>query len=79
MAYLKQVSIAVDQLLNALSGGYADETLSARAWRTEYAGKMWGRILRPVIDALFFFDPDHCRNSFLSEVDRLHFPPAYRK
>ena len=29
---LKQVRIAIDQLLNALLGGYADESLSSRAY-----------------------------------------------
>lgn len=32
-AYWKQVLIALDQLLNTLFRGYADETLSSRAWR----------------------------------------------
>ena len=30
---MKQVAIAFDQLINTLLGGYADETLSARAHR----------------------------------------------
>lgn len=30
---MMQTAIAIDQLLNALLGGFADETLSARAWR----------------------------------------------
>lgn len=32
---LKQIAIAFDQLLNAMLGGMADETLSARAHRTQ--------------------------------------------
>lgn len=49
---LKQIAIAFDQLLNALLGGMADETLSARAHRT---GSAW----EPLIDALFFWQADH--------------------
>ena len=29
----KQVLVALDQLVNALFGGWADETLSSRCWR----------------------------------------------
>ncbi len=38
---MKQVAIAIDQLLNALLGGWADETLSARMWR--HRGLPWWR------------------------------------
>ena len=37
--YLKQVLIAFDQLINALLGGWADESLSAHAWRQHLEGK----------------------------------------
>lgn len=37
--YLKQVLIAFDQLINALLGGWADETLSSRAWRHYVKGR----------------------------------------
>ena len=79
---LLHIGIAVDQLLYVLltlGAGSPDETLSAAAWRTERDGKWLGRIFRPLIDALFWFDPDHCRNSFESEVNRLHLPKEYRE
>ena len=63
-ARVKQILIAVDQLANTLIGGWADETLSARAWREQWR-------IRPLIDTVFFFDPDHCRASFESERLRL--------
>lgn len=68
---LKQIAIAFDQLLNALLGGMADETLSARAHRT---GSAW----EPLIDALFFWQTDHCFESYLSEKERKQLPPEYR-
>ena len=68
---LKQIAIALDQLANALLGGMADETLSARAHRT---GSSW----EPVIDALFFWQDDHCFESYLSEKERKQLPPEYR-
>ena len=74
--------IAFDQLAFAtLTLGHSspDETLSAAAWRWEQAGKLRGRVLRPLVDTLFWFDPKHCQTSFESEVNRLHLPPEYRK
>ena len=73
-----QILIALDQLVNALIGGWADETLSSRAWRMERAGKPWGRLLRPLIDALMFFDPQHCFSSFRAEREQRQQPPECR-
>lgn len=75
---MKQFLIAFDQLVNTIFGGYADETLSARAYRTEQEGKLWGKVFRPIIDVIFFFDPNHCMESYLSEVKRKQFPNHYR-
>lgn len=80
--YVWQVLIALDQLGNALLFGHADETLSARMYRYEQAGKWMGRILRPLVDAFFYVitfggDKHHCRESFESELLRRHLPPLY--
>lgn len=75
---MKQIAIAFDQLLNALLAGHADETLSARAYRTESSGKLFGRFFRPLIDTIFFFDKDHCKQSYLSEFERKQLPSHYR-
>lgn len=77
---LKQILIALDQLLNTLlfwlpGGCWADETLSARAWRCRNT-KPFDKI-QPVIDRLFF-DPSHCLDSYLSERRRFQLPPEYR-
>jgi hypothetical protein len=69
--------IALDQFLFSiltLGGSYPDETISACAWRMEQQGRLQGRIFRPLIDRLFWFDPHHCANSSLSEKLRLHSP-----
>lgn len=70
---IKQVFIALDQLANTLFNGYADETLSSRAHRRQHKNRFWkyGRI---VIDALFFWQKDHCYNAYLSEQKRKHLP-----
>jgi hypothetical protein len=68
---LKQFAIAVDQLVNTLAGGWADETISSRAHRTSPR-------LAKVIDTLLWFDEDHCRQSYLSERTRNQCPPELR-
>ena len=73
---LKQILIALDQLVNALFGGWADETLSARCWRCR--DRQPFKLLEPVIGRLFF-DPSHCLESYLSERRRFQLPPEYRQ
>ena len=68
------VLIALDQLayvLVTLGHGSPDETMSAAAWRMELDGKWQGRVFRPLIDTLFWFDPDHCKAAYYAEVQRL--------
>lgn len=76
--YLLQNLIAIDQRLNALLGGWADETLSSRAWRAYYDKKPFGLFFKPLIDTLFFFQKDHCFKSYLSERTDRHQPPENR-
>lgn len=76
--WVQQVLIAVDQLINAIFGGWCDETLSSRAWRMDRAGKPWGRITRPLIDSLFWFQREHCFNAYQEERKRLQSPPESR-
>ena len=67
MGYGKSVLIALDQLVNALCGGWPDETLSSRAWRWHLTGvRSWPLRLLDSI-ARFFGDKDHCRESYESE------------
>lgn len=78
---LLNLLIAFDQLawvLLTLGNGSPDETISAAAWRMEQQGKRAGRWLRPVIDALFWFDPDHCRKAYNSEFHKIQLPGTYR-
>lgn len=81
--YLLNILIAVSQLGNTLLGGYPDESMSARAWRTGSRGRWPGRVTRPLIDALFFVltmgrDDNHCRDAYDSERLRGQFPDHYR-
>ena len=38
MAYLHNLLVACDQLVNAVMGGWPDETLSSRCWRWHVDG-----------------------------------------
>ena len=73
---MKQILIAIDQLLNTLLLGMADETLSARLWRTRHPMRRW-------VDVLFWWDREgpvrHCELSYRAELLRHHLPARYRK
>lgn len=78
MGYGKALLIALDQLLNALCGGWPDETISSRAWRWELSGRRsWPRKLIDGL-ALILGDRDHCRESFGSERLGRQLPPELR-
>lgn len=72
-----QVLISLDQFVNTLLCGYADETLSARAYRHAEIKKdrRWPMTL---INALFFWQDDHCKHAYESELERSHLPPGMR-
>lgn len=78
MTWLKALLIALDQFINALLGGWPDETLSSRCWRWEQAGvRSWPR---KVLDgvARLLGDRDHCRLSYESERMGRQLPPELR-
>ena len=75
--WIKQNLIAFDQLINSWLGGWADETISARSWRLGRNGGGW-HYARIAIDALFFFEKQHCFNAYLSEYDRRQIAAEYR-
>lgn len=74
---MRQFLIAFDQLVNTVAGGWADETLSARAWRRSSMHLGWDT-LRVAIDLLFFWQEEHCRAAFWAEYNRKQLPKAYR-
>ncbi|WP_032092075.1 hypothetical protein [Necropsobacter rosorum] len=80
-SWLYHVLIALDQLANALSGGAADETFSSRCYRGAVLSanpkKRW-RFWFRFVNALFF-DKDHCKTAYESEVNRKQFPPDFQK
>ena len=74
---LSQIPIAIDQFVNTLFGGWADETISRAAWRKRNEGKGW-RFLRCLIDCIFFWQKDHCKQAYRSELDRKQLPEELR-
>ena len=76
--YLYHLFIAVDQFATAVFGGYPDETVSSYLYRLDNQNKLAGRLFRPAVDWLFFWQVDHCRMASLKERARLHMPPALR-
>lgn len=80
---LLQLAIALDQLANVLlslftgNKAWSDETLSARAYRHACIKKdrMWPMW---IIDRLFFWQDEHCKAAYESEMERSHLPPPMR-
>lgn len=82
MQYLRFVLIAIDQLANALLGGYADETLSSRIHRGAVLATKPRRrwlIARRVVNGLFWWQTDHCYGAYRSELRRYQMPPSMRE
>lgn len=83
LAILKQFALAIDQAINCLvyidgdGWGWADEAFSARVFRCYLQGFISDRPYRAV-DMLLFFDPQHCYESWRSEVERKQLPGYYR-
>lgn len=75
---MMQVAIAFDQLFNALTGGMADETLSARAHRMRVKQHRWWGWTAKAIDMLFFWQTAHCETAYRAEVQRKDLPAVYR-
>ena len=77
---LLNLAIGLVQLANALIGGSADETLSARSYRAHRDGKILGKLFMPPIDLVFglWQGPNHCRNAYIKEFERKNYPEEYR-
>jgi hypothetical protein len=75
MNHLFQILIAVDQLFNTLFGGWADETLSSRAYRLKRDG---GSSTPEKLINCLFFSKTHCQDAYESEWYRSQMPPEFR-
>jgi len=77
MARVMQVLIAFDQLINACLSGWADETVSSRAFRCAGLKRRWFWTMR-VIDTIFFWQANHCFLAYVAEQQRRQCPPDMR-
>ncbi len=77
--YVWQNMVAFDQQVNALRGGWADETISACCWRKREHW-FWGK-LRKLVDIIFrpFDGKNHCEMAYYNELHGMHKPGEYRR
>ena len=64
--YLHNLAVSLSQFANTLLGGHPDMTISAAAWVRSQTGQ--GDRVRAAMDALFWWEAEHCRESFLRDV-----------
>ena len=85
MANLSQrvsnIAVSIDQVVGcliSLGACYPDETMSSYAYRLDVKGRFFGKLFRPMIDLVFFWQIQHCYNSMLDEKARRQMPPELR-
>lgn len=71
--YLAELAASFSQTLNAMLGGNRDQVLSARAWEAKLAGRWYGSPAVALLDALFFWDPNHCERTYAGDSERTYF------
>jgi len=79
--YGYHIAVALDQLLNAILCGAADETLSSRAYRMamiELKSSKYWRVIHKTIDSIFFWEKSHCKTAYESELDRKQYSDEFR-
>lgn len=65
--WLKKLVAVASQAVNALLlNGRTNQTVSSRAHSQSDGSRAW-RITERVLDLVFWFDKDHCANSFRKE------------
>lgn len=82
MNHFEEILLGLDQFVNTLCGGYADESISARCWRMNkkqrWRGKWW--FFRRMVDLLFIWQKKHhCCYAYRSEVMRRQYPSEYKR
>jgi hypothetical protein len=66
-AWLKKVLAIFSQCVNALLlNGRPNQTVSSRAHSESSTSRVW-RVTERGLNLVFWFDKDHCANSFLRE------------
>jgi hypothetical protein len=69
--YLIRNLASLSVVLNTLTGGSYRNTFSARCGYACYKlGRTWAKVAVAIIDGMFFFDDDHCRNEYKIEYPK---------
>ena len=76
MEYFDNIAIGFDQALNTIIGGWPDETFSSRCWRRR-GDAVWFKAMT-IVDKMFFWQEQHCKESYESERLRRQLPPELR-
>jgi hypothetical protein len=74
-----EILLALDCLIGSCLGAWSDETMSAYAYRKQLAGEARGRRWVSFIDALFFWQEQHCAQAYAHDQARRLTPPAQRQ
>ncbi len=77
VGYVQRNAIALDQLFNTITGGFPDETFSARCGRNIHRPVF--KIISIPIDIIFYpwQGPNHCVNAYKKEKTLYQFPKQY--
>lgn len=67
------LAYGMDQLLSGVLFLKPDHTVSGEAGYAKHCGKRWGKLVAPLIDAVVFWQKDHCYQSI--EWDEARKPP----
>ena len=68
LSYIHNLGIALTRALAAFIGVDYRISFSAQCWHWDRNNKWRGIILRPIIDEIFFWDPQHCRRSYYRDT-----------
>jgi hypothetical protein len=66
--YLRNLAVIPSQAVHALFGGNPDLTVSAAVYVAAALGSERARFWLRVLDRIYWWDEDHCRESWLRDV-----------
>jgi len=75
--YIFNVLLGFDQFVNTWFMGFPDETLSARTYRLRNRNSFW-KFTHLLINALLFFQKEHCKMAYIAELERKQSPMEER-
>ena len=77
--YAVGVLYALDQLVNRITFGKADHTISGRCGYWSLRGNKFARVLELLIDSFFYWQESHCRASIEFDEVEMYYGKVYQK